>query len=79
VAFKAFMYINYVSFTPRETECTGGGQMFSFSDPSIPLGISYLKLLLKVAITASPARSTRYALIISADFARSLKKPQKVA
>ena len=53
--------------------------MFSFSDPSIPLGISYLKLLLKVAITASPARSTRYALIISADFARSLKKPQKVA
>lgn len=79
VVFKAFMYVNCLSVTQRETECTGGGQIFFFSDPSIPLRISYLKLLLKVAVTPSPVKSSRYALIISAYFARSLKKPQKVA
>lgn len=79
VAFKAFVYINCPSVTPRETECTGDGQIFFFSDPSVPLEINYLKLLLKVAITASPVKSTRYALIISANFAQSVKKPQKVA
>lgn len=69
-----FMCINYLHFPPGETECTGCGQMLSFSGTSVPFGGSYPHI---AAGSYTHFTSRKYQMS-TARFASGFKKLLKV-